>query len=367
MKTIHILIILITSLFISKINAQDINDNLVSNDKDYYHLETEEEIAKRLQWFTDSKYGMFVHLGLYSQLGGRWENKQIKGYSEWIQAYASIDRSSYAQLINTFNPEHFDADALVKIAKESGMTYVVITTKHHEGFCLWDSKYTDFDVANSPYNKDLIMQLKVACDKYGLKFGTYYSVLDWHHTSHIIPTNGRRGFLNLIRFFRPKINKEEKNNYVQYMYNQLEELIENYDPDLIWFDGSWQSWWNREDAVGIYNYLRNLSPSIVINDRHENRFKKRSFKDYKTPEQKHPKKEHLPWEACYTLNDSWGYDMDDDEYKNARVVYEKLKEITNGGGNLLLNIGPKGDGEIPVKSIQKLKEVKIIIDMENLF
>ena len=140
-------------------NGQALSDDQPQAIKDYYHLESTTEQGERLSWFTSAKYGMFIHFGLSSQLGGRWKGKQIKGYSEWIQAFACINGKTYSELIKTFNPEKFNAEEIVKAAKESGMTYLVITSKHHEGFCLWDSKYTDFDIANTPYQNDIIKQL----------------------------------------------------------------------------------------------------------------------------------------------------------------------------------------------------------------
>lgn len=357
--------LLLTFVFLFlRTNAQTDTGEASQTIKDYYHLETEAEVNERMTWFTDSKYGMFVHFGLYSQLGGRWEGEQVKGVAEWVQAFANIDRDVYAEHIKTFNPEKFDADALVKAAKESGMTYLVLTTKHHEGFCLWDSKFTDFDISNTPYKKDLVRQVKDACDKYGLRFGVYYSVMDWHHPSHILPRTQNRNFFTLIKYYRPRMKRKDKAAFIEYMYGQLNELVDNYDPDLVWFDGAWQAWWKRGDAERIYNYVRSLKSSVVINNRHGNHFLNYK-KDYKTPEQYHPKNKNVPWEACYTLNDSWGYDMDDDNFKQADVVFKQLQEINAGGGNLLLNVGPKGDGDIPRKSLERLKEVKVLMDQSS--
>lgn len=145
------------------------------------------------------------------------------------------------------------------------------------------------------------------------------------------------------------------------MYNQLAELVANYNPDILWFDGAWQHWWKEKDAVNLYNYVRSLKPSIVINNRYGNSSGKYD-KDYKTPEQRSNEYSGLPWEACYTLNSSWGYKIDDEKYKEADVVWQKLKDINSRGGNLLLNIGPKGDGSVPPKSLERLKEIKVLID-----
>ncbi len=359
MKKMYFLIILFFLAF--KGNTQAPPNNPPAVIKDYYHLETKAEQAERLTWFTAAKYGMFIHFGLSSQLGGRWKGNQIKGYSEWIQAFASIKGKTYSELIKTFNPEKFNAEEIVKAAKESGMTYLVITSKHHEGFCLWDSKYTDFDIGNTPYQKDIIKQLKEACDKYDLRFGIYYSVLDWHHGSQVSLTSPCRDWFSIYSHYRPRMKVSQKAAYIEYMNNQLAELVANYNPDILWFDGAWQFWWKHKDAVNLYNYVRNLKPSIIINNRYGNSAGKYD-KDFKTPEQRSNENSGLPWEACYTLNSSWGYKIDDENYKEADVVWQKLKDINVRGGNLLLNIGPKGDGSVPSKSIERLKEIKVLID-----
>lgn len=319
-----------------------------------YLNETREEIDERMDWWNDAKYGMFIHFGLYSQLGGVWEGDTIDRYAEWIQANADIPAQVYALQTATFNPTKFDADYIAKTAKASGMKYLVITTKHHEGFCLWDSKYTNYDVASTPFKgRDILAELKVACDNHGIKFGTYYSLIDWHHPSQERNIDGddKWGHWGNVR-----MKTHEKEKYIAYMKHQIKELIDNYDTDILWFDGDWVYWWNTQDGDDLYNYIRNLKPSIIIN----NRVSKRKVfkKDFGTPEQEHPEGElkHY-WEACYTLNNSWGYKASDHQWKSAETVYEKLQDINNKGGNLLLNIGPDGKGQIPQESVDILLEV----------
>jgi len=315
--------------------------------------ETDKAYSNRMQWFNDAKYGMFIHFGLYSQLGGVWNDQPTKGYAEWIQANADIAAQDYAMLTHTFNPKDFDADKIASLANKAGMKYLVITTKHHEGFCLWDSEYTNFDVANTPFKRDIIKELSLACQKHGIKFGTYYSIIDWHHSSQERNIDGKDGW---TWWGQVRMKTGRRDEYVTYMKNQIKELIENYDSDIMWFDGDWVDWWNMEVGVDLYNYIRGLKPDIIINNRVAKRDKFK--KDFGTPEQFHLKgKVEYEWEACYTMNKSWGYKADDDNWKKPREVFNKLKDINSKGGNLLLNVGPDGDGIIPVESVDILLEV----------
>ena len=325
-----------------------------SQQKKDYTLESETVYAQRMQWFKDAKYGMFIHFGLYSQLGGVWNNDTISGYAEWIQARADIASQDYAMLTHTFNPKEFDANKIALLAKEAGMKYIVITTKHHEGFCLWDSQYTNFDVASTPFKgRDILAELSAACKKHGLRFGTYYSLIDWHHSSQQRNNTGEK-YWNQWGQVQMKAGK--RGEYINYMKNQVKELIENYDTDILWFDGDWVEWWNNDVGIDLYNYIRELKPDIIINNRVG---KRESFnKDFGTPEQKHIiEKVDYEWEACYTLNNSWGFKVNDLKWKSPETIYDKIKEINSNGGNLLLNIGPDGNGNVPPKSIEILLEV----------
>ena len=319
-----------------------------------YTKESETAYGERMQWFKDAQYGMFIHFGLYSQLGGVWKGDTIKGYAEWIQSGADIPAQEYAMLTHTFNPQDFDADAIASIASKAGMKYIVITTKHHEGFCLWDSEYTNFDVSNTPFRgRDILAELSAACRKQGLRFGTYYSIIDWHHITQQRNVSGSSGWTH---WGHVQMKAGKRSEYIVYMKNQIKELIDNYDSDIMWFDGDWVEWWNNDVGTDLYNYIRGLKPEIIIN----NRVAKRSSfkKDFGTPEQTHLKsKVDYNWEACYTLNGSWGYKMDDHNWKSPETVYNKLNEIRGNGGNFLLNIGPDGDGNVPSESVEILLEV----------
>ncbi|MCL3782107.1 alpha-L-fucosidase [Prolixibacteraceae bacterium JC049] len=319
-----------------------------------YTQESENDLKTRMSWFKEAKYGMFIHFGLYSQLGGVWKGKEIGGYAEWIQSGADIAAQEYAMLTATFNPKDFDADFIAETALKAGMKYIVITTKHHEGFCLWDSEYTNFDVASTPFKgRDILSELSAACKKRGLKFCTYYSIIDWHHPSQERNIDGHNGW---TRWGEVRMKSKKKAAYVKYMKNQIKELVEKYDTDMLWFDGDWVYWWNMADGTDLYNFIRNLKPSIIIN----NRVAKRKFfkRDFGTPEQEHPggALKHY-WEACYTMNHSWGFKANDHDWKNAETVYNKLKDINKKGGNLLLNIGPDGNGNVPQESVDILLEV----------
>ncbi|WP_299159111.1 alpha-L-fucosidase [uncultured Tenacibaculum sp.] len=347
-KTVYILILSLTFSCFS--NAQE---------KKYFSDESIEAFNKRMQWFKEAKYGMFIHFGLYSQLSGVYQNDTIKGYAEWIQAKSDIAAQDYAMLTHSFNPKDFNANEIVSIAKKAGMKYIVITTKHHEGFCLWDSKYTDFDVANTPFKRDILAELSTACQENGIKFGTYYSIIDWHHSSQQRNTSGNDSW---SRWGNVQMKAGQRPVYIKYIKNQIKELIDNYDTDILWFDGDWVDWWNNDKGIDLYNYIRGLKPEIIINNRVG---KRKSFKkDFGTPEQEHLSNNvEYEWEACYTMNDSWGFKIDDTNWKSAVTIYNKLNEINSNGGNFLLNVGPDGNGNIPLKSKKTLLKVGEMLKM----
>jgi len=322
-----------------------------------YLNESNDDFNKRMQWFKDAKYGMFIHFGLYSQLGGIYKGNEKGRYAEWIQGNQNIPSSEYAKLLETWKPENFDADKIVKLAKDAQMKYLVITTKHHEGFCLYDSKYTNFDIASTPMKgRDFVKELADACKKQNIVFGTYYSIPDWHQGAQYIDNPEKWG--------QTKMHEGRKQEYVAYMKNQVKELIESYDTNILWFDGDWVDWWTVEDGNDLYQYIRTLKPSIIIN----NRVSKRKLfkKDFGTPEQFHlDSVVNYNWEACYTMNDSWGFKLKDTAWKSPETVYNKLKDINGKGGNLLLNVGPDGNGVVPARSAKILLEVGEMLKKEK--
>ena len=311
----------------------------------------------RMQWFADAQYGMFIHFGLYSQVGGIWKGKQIKHYAEWIQGNANIDRDEYAQLAKAFNPVDFDADFIVRTAKEAGMTYLVITAKHHEGFCLWDSEYTDFDVASTPFKgRDILEELNQACQKHGIKFGLYYSIIDWNHPSQSRPSElSKKGVPG-----QTILGDGRKQEYVDYQKNQVLELLKKYDPAMLWFDGDWANWWTMKDGLELHQAIRETSPQVIVNNRVA---KRNGYElDFVTQEQHHFKASFPKhWEGCYTMNKSWGYKKNDHAWKDAQTVYNKLKDINEKGGNLLLNVGPDGKGVVQPEAVTILQETAVLL------
>jgi len=310
------------------------------------------EYQQRMQWFAESEYGLFIHFGLYSLLGGVWEGEDVPGYAEWIQGKANIDRGVYAAKAAAFNPTEFNAERIVKNAKAAGMTYLVVTSKHHDGFCLWDSEFTDFDVAATPFNgRDILQELKQACARHDIRFGIYYSIIDWHHPSQARPYElGEKGWSGKTR-----IVDDRKQDYVDYQRNQVFELVKKYEPVLLWFDGDWADWWTLEDGIALYNSIRAADPQIIVN----NRVAKRStFElDYVTQEQRHFNEAFAKyWEGCYTLNKSWGYKKNDHAWKSPEEVYNKLRDINEKGGSLLLNVGPDGRGVVQDEAWEILRE-----------
>ncbi|MGS2722623.1 alpha-L-fucosidase [Porticoccus sp. GXU_MW_L64] len=312
------------------------------------------DLEQRMAWFNDARFGMFIHWGTYSNLGGEWQGKPVDGYAEWIQARADIPGHQYAPLAEQFNPVHFDPEKWVVAAKNAGMKYLVITTKHHEGFGLWPSAVSDYDVGGaSPFDRDILAELSRAAKKHGIKFGAYYSIIDWHHPSQEPNAAGE----NVWRKWGHTLMKEgQKPHYVAYMKAQIKELIDNYDADILWFDGDWAGWWTTEDGDDLYHFIRDLKPSIIINNRVS---KRTEFKfDFGTPENETPGEQldHF-WEACWTINNTWGYSKFDDGWKSDRVLIQKLVDIASKGGNLLLNVGPTGDGVIQEQAYQRLSAI----------
>jgi alpha-L-fucosidase len=303
--------------------------------------ESDAEFDQRMQWFKDAEFGLFIHYGVYSILGGEWKGKEVWGYAEWAQRKMEIPAEEYVSLAADFKPENLDADLWVKTAKDAGMEYMVITTKHHDGFCLWDSAETDFDLGEATeFDRDILGELRDACVKYDVKFGLYYSIIDWHHSSQ-------------SETFLTTEDITDKAGYVTFMKAQLKELIDNYDPAILWFDGDWMDWWTMDDGLDLYNYLRELSPDVIINNRIAERalFKK----DFGTPENMTPGSplDYL-WEACWTINNSWGYKKMDTNWKSSEVLIQKQIDINTKGGNLLLNVGPKPDGSWPEGCAERL-------------
>jgi alpha-L-fucosidase len=304
---------------------------------------------KRTEWFRQAKFGLFIHWGIYSVPAGEW--KGGKNHAEWIMLTGKIPSAEYEKFATAFNPVKFNARQWVQLAQDAGMKYVVITSKHHDGFCMYDSKLTDYDIVQAtPFGRDPMKELASACNEAGLKFCFYHSVVDWHHPEFPAKysQSGWHGDPN------PNADLEE---YVAYMRGQVRELLSNYGPvGILWFDGGGsfrgQPMAELIHAREIIDMIHQIQPMCIVNDRLG------TPADYGTPEQ------HIPgqapkrlFEVCMTLNDHWGYNKYDDHWKSPETVIRNLADIVGKGGNYLLNVGPTAEGIIPEGSVRTLREV----------
>lgn len=311
--------------------------------------------------YNDAKFGMFIHWGVYSKPAGIWNGEKIPGLGEWIMYHAKIPRNEYKELCKTFNPINFNAEEWVKLAKDAGMKYIVAMAKHHDGFCLYDSKVSDYDIIDmTPFKRDPIEEIYKACKKYGIRLGLYYShSIDWMD-------GGDAGYDQQV-----KLNPNHKDNYGTNLWDPspvgYEEYIENKAkpqvteiltkfPDLIelWYD--FPRWMNADQSFDFYKHAYNLQPNCLVNSRVGN-----DFGDYLTagdnqiPTTVNPN--YRSWETPGTLNNTWGYKSYDVDWKTYPEVLYWIVEIASKGGNYLLNIGPKGDGTVPQESIDLLHQV----------
>ena len=320
--------------------------------------ETAEQHDARMQWFRDAKFGMFIHWGAYSTAGGEWNGKRVGGAGEWLLSNAQIRPEDYESLQKQFNPVKFDAKRWVAIAKDAGMKYIVITSKHHDGFCLWNSDLTDWDVGGSPFApRDPLKELADACAEAGIRLCFYHSIMDWHHPDYL----PRRAWDT-----RPTTGAQY-GRYVEYMKGQLKELTSGKygKVGIMWFDGEWEGTWTHEMGKDLYDFVRRLDRDIIVNNRvdtgrsgMEGITREGDYRgDYGTPEQQIPAT-GLPagvdWETCMTMNDTWGYKKHDANWKSSTDLIRKLVDIASKGGNFLLNVGPTGEGEIPGASVERL-------------
>ncbi len=296
---------------------------------------------------------------------GYWNGQPVKGAGEWIMNDAKIPVADYEKLKAQFNPKDFIAKDYVALAKSAGMKYIVITAKHHDGFCLWNTKLTDYNSQSSTANRDLIKELAEACqaDK-SVRFCAYYSITDWHHPD-AIPASAPAAYTSFDPAYKPNPNFPR---YIEtYLKPQLKELITQYHPAILWFDGEWIPEYTETMGKEIDAYCRQLDPKILINNRVGKSRKgyegfsqdKNSPGDFGTPEQQIPPT-GLPgvvWESNMTMNETWGYKKDDTHYKPTRLLIQNLVDIASKGGNYLLNVGPTPEGKIPDQSIKSLNEI----------
>lgn len=329
-------------------------------------VETREQRDRRMRWWREARFGMFIHWGLYAVPAGEYKGQRSERIGEWIMEWANIPRADYEKFATEFNPVKFNAREWVSIAKNAGMKYIVITSKHHDGFAMYNSRISNYDIVDAtPYHRDPIKELAAEAKKQGLKFCFYYSIVDWHYPAAYVdepgkdPTAGHR-----TTMLKPG-GKEE---YLKYMQAQLRELITTYDPAVLWFDGEWQDWWTETDGKELYRYVRSLKPDIIINNRvgrgrqgmqGMSKTDQEYAGDFGTPEQRIPAN-GLPgvdWESCMTMNTTWGYKFYDDKWKSPEVLVRNLIDIASKGGNYLLNVGPTAEGLIPAPSVERLAAV----------
>ena len=299
--------------------------------------------AGRTQWWRSDRFGMFIHFGAYSQLEGQYTRPDgtVCRNAEWIKRGCNIPMAEYEKISAAFNPSSFNADAIVKLAKDAGQKYIVQTSKHHEGYAMWPTKVNTWnlrDHSSFDRSRDILAEMKAAADRQGIRYGLYYSIWDWH-------------------------NPNFTNNFPQYkkdMYAQLKELVDNYHPAVLWFDGEWTTTnptnpWSTQDGEELQAYLHGLDPNLIVNNRAG---KRRVIDgDYGTPEQTIPGTpvDGQLWESCMTLNRHWGYASYDDNWKSPTDLTRNLLDIASRSGNYLLNIGPDKAGRVPTGAVDRLR------------
>lgn len=323
---------------------------------------------KRTEWFTDSRFGMFVHWGLYS----------ILGRGEWVRSEERITIEDYEKYFSSFNPIDYNPRQWAKKAKQAGMKYVVLTAKHHDGFCLFDSKLTDYKATNTPAKRDLIAEFVDAVRSEGLQIGLYYSLIDWHHPHY--PKYG--DLMHPMRDNEKYINdKIDFDLYLDYMHGQVKELVTNYGKiDILWFDYSYDDMrgekWRAKELVSM---VRKYQPQVIMDNRLETSgagfgslitdCPSEFSGDFVSPEQIIPpagivnsKNQPVPWELCVTMNNNWGYNPYDTTYKPASLLIRKLVECVSKGGNMILNAGPNARGVFNKETDEILAEIGIWIN-----
>lgn len=316
---------------------------------------------KRMEWYKDARFGMFIHWGLYA----------IPARGEWVRSVEEIPKEDYMPYFYEFDPTDYNPTVWAKAAKDAGMKYVVLTAKHHDGFCLFDSKYTEFKSTNTKCGQDLVAEFVEAVRAEGLKVGLYFSLLDWYHPDYphyqdkIHPMRNNPAYGNESRNF---------DNYLEFMHNQVREICTNYGKlDVLWFDFSYDDMrGERWHAAELIDMVRSLQPDVVIDNRLEVSGEgygslaegnpKPYHGDFVSPEQIIPPDgiqdangNDLIWEACVTMNNNWGYCANDHYFKPAGMLIKKLVECVSKGGNLLLNVGPDARGNIPKESMEILE------------
>lgn len=305
---------------------------------------------QRMEWWREARFGMFIHWGLYALPAGEWNGEKVPGISEWIMLRAKIPVSEYEQLANGFNPVKFNAEEWVQLAKNAGMKYIVITSKHHDGFAMFHSLSSKYNIVDAtPFDRDPLKELADACKKHGIRLGFYYSqAQDWHE-----PGGTYSGIDRGQPHWDPTLKRDSLMNYIKgKAVPQVKEILENYGGlDILWWDTPIGM---TEEAASLLQAEVDKYPDMLTN----NRLYRPWPGDFSTPEQ------HVPptgldydWEVCMTMNTSWGYKWYDNDWKSSETLIRMLADIASKGGNLLLNVGPTAEGIIPDSSVVRLKQI----------
>ncbi|MBS1611138.1 MAG: alpha-L-fucosidase [Bacteroidetes bacterium] len=320
--------------------------------------ESEEQKKQRMAWWTNDRFGMFIHWGLYA----------LPARHEWVKNAERITNDQYQKYFDQFNPDLYDPKAWAKQAKAAGMKYAVLTSKHHEGFCLFDSKFTDYKSTNTQAKRDLVKEFVDAFRAEGLKVGFYYSLIDWHHPDFTIDRVHPQRIDNGSDTAYARVNKgRDMKKYREYLFNQVRELMTNYGKiDIIWFDFSYpgKNGKGRDDwnSVELLKMVRQLQPQILVDNRLDLEDYDDGF-DFVTPEQYKADEwptvngKKVPWETCQTFSGSWGYYRDENTWKSTAQLLELLIESVSKGGNLLLNVGPTARGVFDYRATQRLEGI----------
>ncbi len=312
--------------------------------------------AGNTDWFVHDRFGLFIHWGLYA----------LPARHEWVKNRELICDEDYQKYFDHFDPDLYDPTAWAQEARNAGMKYTVVTSKHHEGFCLWDSALTDYKAPNTPAGRDLLKPFVEAFRAQGFKIGFYHSLIDWHHPE--FPIDGLHPMRDDVEF-RASQKGRDIIKYATYLHGQTRELLTQFGKlDIMWFDFSyphrdwgWSRGKGRDDwqSDRLVAMTRELQPGIIINDRADTD----RAADFRTPEQYQPRAwmevdgQQVVWEACQTLNGSWGYDRDNLDWKSVEMLVQMLVDTVSKGGNLLLNVGPNARGEFEPKAIERLRGI----------
>ncbi len=289
---------------------------------------------RRMKWWHEAKFGMFIHWGLYS----------VVGRHEWVMEMEGIPAQEYEQLARQFNPKPNAAREWARLAKKAGQRYMVMTTKHHEGFCLFDTKTTDYCAPKQAAGRDFVKEYVDAARAEGLRVGFYYSLMDWHH-----PDGARCA-----------TDEAARRRFVDYIHTHIRELMTNYGKvDILWYDVSWPLDVKGWESEKMNKMVFELQPDIIVNNRNK------LPGDFATPEQRIEAAKDVAWEACMTMNDSWGYHRADDAWRTPKQVIRNLISCAHDGGNYLINIGPKPDGSVPAESVEILSTVGAWMDKNS--